>query len=341
MTIHHPWDDAPPDGGAAEVAPGVLWLRLPLPLRLNHVNAYALRDADGWTVIDTGFDGAATRAAWEALLAGPMAGSPVTRLIVTHHHPDHIGLAGWFVARGAEMWTSRASFLTGRMLWLDPHDRPPPEQIDFLRRAGMPAGQLAVKACERPWNMSDVVHPLPQGYRRLTEGQVVRFGDRYWRVALGEGHAPEMVTLWSQDDDLVIGGDQLLPGISPNLGVYPSEPDANPVQDWLDSCARLAALAEPRHLVLPGHKLPFRGLPARLAAMTENHESALTRLAEELGRAPRTAVDCFDLLFKRRIGDGEFGLAVVEAVAHINCLAHRGLIAPVGVTNDGGTLWGA
>ena len=103
MTIHHPWDDAPPDGGAAEVAPGVLWLRLPLPLRLNHVNAYALRDAEGWTVIDTGFDGAATRAAWEALLAGPMAGSPVTRLIVTHHHPDHIGLAGWFVARGAEM----------------------------------------------------------------------------------------------------------------------------------------------------------------------------------------------------------------------------------------------
>ena len=341
MTIHHPWDDAPADGGAAEIAPGVLWLRLPLPLRLNHVNAFAFRDADGWTVIDTGFDTPPTRAAWDALLAGPMAGAPVTRLILTHHHPDHIGLAGWFAARGAELWTSRASWLMGRMLCLDAHDRPPPEQLAFWRRAGMPADRLAARERERPWNMADVVHPLPLGYRRLAEGQVIRFGDRDWRVALGEGHAPEMVTLWSQDDDLVIGGDQLLPGISPNLGVHATEPDANPVQAWLDSCARLAGLAEPRHLVLPGHKLPFRGLPARLAAMAENHEAALSRLAAELARGPRTAVDCFDLLFRRRIGDGEYGLALVEAVAHVNCLSQRGLVAPVGTTKDGGTLWGA
>lgn len=341
MTIHHPWTDAPADGEAVEIAPDVLWMRLPLPMRLNHVNSYAFRDAEGWTVVDTGFDTPRARAAWQALLDGPLSGAPVVRVIATHHHSDHIGLAGWLMTHGAELWTSRASWLMARMLWLDVQEQATPQQEAFWRRAGMPADKLAARMAERPWNASDNAHPLPPGFVRLTEGQEVRFGGRDWRVVLGEGHAPEQVTLWSQDDDLVIGADQILPGISPNLGVYPNEPDADPVTGWLESCAKLAALAEDRHLVLPGHKLPFRGLPARLSAMTENHESALSRLAEDLRRAPRTAVGCFDLLFRRRIEDAVFGLAVVEAVAHINCLRQRGLIAPVGRTKDGGTLWGA
>lgn len=340
MTIHHPWDDAPGEGRAVELAPGVLWMRLPLPMRLNHVNVYAFRDAEGWTIVDTGFDTGRSRAVWQALLDGPLAGAPVTRIIATHQHPDHIGLAGWFQDRGATLWTSRTSWLFARMLQLDAQDRVTDAQVAFWRAAGMPADRLAARQAERPWNTADVVHPLPLGFTRLVEGEVVRFGDRSWRVAMGEGHAAEHVTLWSQDDDLVIGGDQLLPGISPNLGVYPTEPGANPVQAWLDSCDRMAALAEDRQLVLPGHKLPFRGLPGRLAAMAENHESALTRLLQSLGERPRTAVDCFDVLFKRPIGDSEYGLALVEAVAHVNCLHQRGLIAPAGLTKQGGTVWG-
>lgn len=340
--IRHPWPEPPPQGEAVEVAEGVLWMRLPLPMRLDHVNAYALADADGWTVVDTGFDTNRTRAIWRRLLSGPLAGAPVARVLATHQHPDHIGLAGWFVEEhGAELWTSRTAWLFARMLALDVQERATPQQIDFWRRAGMDEDRLAQRAAERPWNTADVVHPLPLGYRRLRDGQTLRLGGRGWTVVTGEGHAAEHLTLWSDSDNLVIGGDQLLPGISPNLGVYPTEPGADPVGDWLDSCARMAARAEERHLVLPGHKLPFTGLPQRLAQLAENHESALRRLAGALAQSPRTAVGCFDLLFGRRIGDGEYGLALVEAVAHLNALQARGQAWPVGTDAQGGVLWRA
>ena len=340
--IRHPWPEPPPQGEAVEVAEGVLWMRLPLPMRLDHVNAYALADPDGWTVVDTGFDTNRTRAIWRRLLSGPLAGAPVARVLATHQHPDHIGLAGWFVEEhGAELWTSRTAWLFARMLALDVQERATPQQIDFWRRAGMDEDRLAQRAAERPWNTADVVHPLPLGYRRLRDGQALRLGGRGWTVVTGEGHAAEHLTLWSDSDNLVIGGDQLLPGISPNLGVYPTEPGADPVGDWLDSCARMAARAEERHLVLPGHKLPFTGLPQRLAQLAENHESALRRLAGALAQSPRTAVGCFDLLFGRRIGDGEYGLALVEAVAHLNALQARGQAWPVGTDAQGGVLWRA
>lgn len=339
--IAYPFETVPAEGEAVEVAEGVLWLRLPLPMALDHVNVYALREEDGWTIVDTGFDTGRARAIWDGLRTGPLDRLPVRRVIGTHHHPDHIGLAGWFMATdGAELAMSRTAWLTARMLQLDVQEHPTPQALDFWRRAGMPEDMLAKRAAERPYNSADVVHPMPPGYTRLHEGEEVRFGGRRWRVAMGDGHAPRHATFWSLDDDLVIGGDQLLPSISPNLGVYPTEPDADPVGEWLASCARLSELAEARHLVLPGHKLPFTGLPDRLRQLAENHHGALARIEEALTREPRSAVGCFDILFKRRIAAMEFGLALVEAVAHINHLHRRGRIRPVG-SRDGAVLWGA
>lgn len=339
--IATPFPTPPAEGEALSVAPGVLWMRLPLPMALDHVNVYALADEDGWTIVDTGFDTARTRAIWQTLLDGPLAGRRVARVLVTHHHPDHVGLAGWLMARdGAALMTSQVAWLTARMQHLDRHDLPPPEVMSFWRRAGMDPDLLTLRAAERPFNSADMVHPLPLGFTRLDEGQELLLAGRRWRVALGDGHAPRHVTLWSQDDPLVIGGDQLLPGISPNLGVYPSEPDADPVAEWLDSCVRMQLLARPDQLVLPGHKLPFSGLPFRLDQFVQNHVAALARLEAALQAGPRTAVQCFDLLFRRRIGPAEYGLALVEAVAHMNHLARADRIRPVGET-AGAVLWGA
>ncbi|CAM3355206.1 MBL fold metallo-hydrolase [Paracoccus nototheniae] len=338
--IRTPFDQPPAEGTAITVAPGVLWMRLPLPMKLDHVNVYALQDDEGWTIVDTGFDSPQARAIWQGLLDGPLAGQPVVRVIGTHHHPDHIGLAGWFMERGADLWISRTAWLMARMLVLDVQDRASPQALAFWRRAGMPPEMLDLRAAERPFNFADVVHPLPLGFTRLAQGDVVTFGRRRWRVAMGHGHAPCHATFWSLDDDLVIGGDQLLPSISPNLGVYPTEPEADPVGEWLDSCTRLRELARPDQLVLPGHKLPFTGLPFRLDQLIANHRMALDRLAQALTQGPRTAVGCFDILYRRRIGDGEFGLALVEAVAHLNHLHRAGVIGPVGETG-GAVLWGA
>lgn len=335
--LRYPWPDPPEPGGLMAVAPGVFWLRLPLPMALDHVNAYVLDDGAGWTIIDPGINTGPCRDALSAALDGPLAGRPVTRVIATHYHPDHIGLAGWLQERGAELWTTQTSWLLARMLQLDEHPVPVAETLAYWRLAGMDPGLLARRAVERPFNFSDSVYPLPLGYRRIREGEVIRIGSRRWQVRIGEGHAPDHATLWSMDDDLILGGDQLLPSISANLGVYATEPMADPVADWLESCRRFEPVAEERHLVLPGHKVPFTGLPLRLRQMIENHENALTRLRALLAEGPRAATACFPALFRRPIGEPEYGLALVEAVAHLNHLLLRGEVARQEV--DGVWLW--
>ncbi|MDG4649859.1 MBL fold metallo-hydrolase [Roseibacterium sp. SDUM158017] len=336
--IVYPHETHPEPGAAVEVAPDILWLRLPLPMALDHVNVYALRDADGWTLIDTGLNARRCRTAWEAATAGALAGAPVVRVLVTHHHPDHVGLAGWFQDRGAELLMTRTAWLFARMLTLDAQDRATPEQVAFWQGAGMAPDILEKRREERPFNFADMVAPMPLGFTRIDEGQRLRLGGRDWIVRLGHGHAPDHATLWCEDGDLVIGGDQLLPSISPNLGVYATEPMADPVADWIGACLKLRPHATEAQLVLPGHKLPFTGLPDRLRQMIENHESALDRLRAHLAEAPRTAAECFAPLFRRRIDEGTYGLALVEAVAHLNHLLHLGEVTRERRA-DGAWLW--
>ena len=335
MQFPHP--EPPVEGQTIEVAKGVHWMRLPLPMALDHVNIYALDDGAGWTVVDTGMASARGVALWERLLAGPLAGKPVHRVIVTHHHPDHVGMAGWFQARGAELLMTRTAWLYARMLVLDVQELASPEQILFWQRAGMAPALLEPRKSQRPFNFCDVVAPMPLGFTRIDEGSMISAGGRDWVVRLGSGHAPDHATLWSMDGELVLGGDQLLPSISANIGVYPTEPAANPLQDWLVSTKRFAPFATDDQLVLPGHKLPFRGLPFRLTQMIANHESALERLRGFLV-LPATAVQCFVPLFRREIGGGEYGLALVEAMAHLNYLLDRGEASRV-YGDDGVWLW--
>lgn len=335
--IAYPWEEPPAPGAAIPVAEGILWLRLPLPMALNHVNVYALDDGDGWTIVDTGFDAPGVRAAWDTALAGPLAGKPVRRVLVTHHHPDHVGLAGWFQRAGADLVTTRTAWLMARMLTLDVQERPAEETLAFWRSAGMAPDIYAERKDERPFNFADMVTPLPLGYRRIAEGATVRAGGRDWTVRMGDGHAPEHATLWSSDGEVVIAGDQLLPSISPNLGVHATEPEADPVADWLAACERLAPHATEAQLVLPGHKLPYRGLPLRLEQLVDNHHGALDRLRRHLAQ-PQTAADCFELLFKRRIGSAEYGLALAEAMAHCLHLWHLGEATRT-CAEDGAWLW--
>lgn len=336
--LQFPFADPPLEGQATEVAGGVFWMRLPLPMVLDHVNVYALDDGTGWTLVDCGMASRRGRAIWDSLLAGPLAGKPVHRVIVTHHHPDHVGLAGWFQAGGAELLMTRTAWLYARMLVLDVQDIPTPEQITFWRQAGMAPEFLAKRSAERPFNFSDAVAPMPLGFTRLSQGDVISAGGRDWVVRLGSGHAPDHATLWSTDGALVLGGDQLLSNISPNIGVYPTEPAANPLQDWLVSTRAFEAFATPQQLVLPGHKLPFTGLPFRLSQMAANHDAALDRLRGFLA-VPATAVQCFGPLFRRDIGLGDYGLALVEAVAHLNYLLQRDEVTR-SMDANGAWVWG-
>jgi glyoxylase-like metal-dependent hydrolase (beta-lactamase superfamily II) len=338
--LRTPWEQPPETGDATEIAPGVLWIRLPLPMVLNHVNVYALDDGDSWTIVDTGLHSRKSIAIWEALLAGPLAGKPVRRVIVTHHHPDHVGMAGWLMRHcDAELITTRTAWLMARMLILDAEDLPSPQAVRFWQRAGMDPAILEQRKAERPFNFADTCAPLPVGFTRLQQGDTLHAGDRDWDVHIGNGHAPEHLTLWSRTCNLVLSGDQILQSISPNIGVYPTEPEADPLAGWLEACERLSGLARADHLVLGGHKLPFTGLPLRMVQLIENHHGALHRLHTHL-ETPRTAAECFAPLFKRRIDAGTYGLALVEAVAHLNHLHHAGSIERHRRA-DGAWLWQA
>jgi glyoxylase-like metal-dependent hydrolase (beta-lactamase superfamily II) len=321
--IRYPWETPPAEGEAIEVADGILWLRLPLPMALDHVNVYALDDGESWTLIDTGVHSRRSVALWEKILAGPLRGKPVTRVILTHHHPDHVGMAGWFMARGAELVTTRTAMLMSRMLTLDEQERPTPETLRFWRHCGMERRIYDERAETRPFNFADIVHPIPLGYTRIKEGDRLHAAGRDWDVRIGNGHAPEHATLWSTDGTLILAGDQILPSISSNIGVYATEPEADPVSDWIEACERLSAHATTEQLALGGHKLPFRGVPTRLRQLIDNHHGALSRLEDFLSE-PRTAAECFPPLFMRRISDGEYGLALVEAMAHCLHLWHEG-----------------
>lgn len=334
--IAFPFEEAPEFGQVREIADGILWIRMPLPFVLNHVNLYALDEGDSWTVIDAGINSRKSREMWEALLVGPLGKKPISRLVLTHHHPDHVGAAGWLKSEhGAEIWASRTAWLMARMLTLDVQEVQTPEATTFYRRSGMGEVRLAERLKERPFNFADTVAAIPLGYRRLVEGQTITMGGRDWSVHMGNGHAPEHATFFS--DDIVLSGDQVIASISSNLGVYPTEPEADPVGDWLESCERLLTHATDRQLALPGHKLPFTGLPARLEQLIDNHHEALARLMEHLAQ-PHTAVGCFMPLFGREIEGGAYGLALVEALGHLNHLHQLGQVKRE-LREDGAYVW--
>jgi glyoxylase-like metal-dependent hydrolase (beta-lactamase superfamily II) len=338
--IRYPWETPPETGQAIAVAEGVLWIRLPLPMALDHVNIYALDEGDHWSIVDTGVHSRTSVALWQDILRDVLGGKPVGRVILTHHHPDHVGMAGWLMQdQGATLWTTRTAWLMARMLILDSEERPSEQAKAFWRQAGMDPEIYASRCNERPFNFADIAYPLPVGYRRLQQGDVIHAAGRDWDIHIGAGHAPEHLTLWSRDCNLVISGDQILPSISPNIGVYATEPEADPLADWLEACERLSVLAREDHLVLGGHKLPFTGLPFRMRQLIDNHHGGLRRLLAHLD-TPHTAGDCFGPLFKRKIDAGTYGLALVETVAHLNHLHRLGLVTRV-AREDGAWLWQA
>lgn len=334
--LTYPLGAPPVAGEAVEVAPGVLWMRLPLPMALDHINVYALADGDGWALVDSGLDTADSRAAWDLVLAGPLAGKPVTRVICTHMHPDHIGLAGWLCARfGAPLFMSRLEYVTARMLIADTGRSAPEEGVEFHRAAGWTEAQL--ERYRTGFGMfGRAVMPLPSAFHRMAEGDVIRIGDGDWRVVVGTGHSPEHVCLWREADGLILSGDQILPKISSNVSVFATEPAADPLGDWLASLERLQVLFDDSQLVLPSHGEPFRGAAVRLEALTRGHRAGLRRLERTLAR-PCRAVDVFAALFARPIRDGNLGMATGEALAHLNYLEKSGRVSRV--RDEAGVDW--
>ena len=326
LTYPYEAADYPAPGEVREIATDVYWVRMPMPGRLDHINVWILRDYDGWTIVDTGLNREDIRDLWEGIFEQHLEGKPVTRVFSTHLHGDHTGLAGWLVSRwDIELWMSRTDFFMCKLMAADGPSDIPEDALRFYHRAGFSEQRLSEYRA-RFGSFGASISPLPTGFHRVSDGDYIDIGGREWRVVVGRGHAPEHVCLYCPELKTLIGGDQVLPRITPNVSVNPSEPLANPLKDWLTSCVHLRDVLPSNLLVLPAHQRLYYGLHERLTALIHHHETALSRLYD-LCSEPKRAVDVFPAVFNSTITDATFFMATGESIAHINCALDRRMIA--------------
>lgn len=317
----------PEPGTLQEVATGIFWLRMPLPFDLDHINLYLLEDnhegQDGFALIDTGIGTSKTQELWDSLLA--ILGKPITKVIVTHLHPDHIGMAGYLVDKfRAPLYMSQAEYFTARALSAGACGASDWQDDEYLVRCGMSADYVNKAKEKRKDNkgLGQVIRPIPLQFYRLQAGDKLTIGQRDWQVYIGRGHSPEHVCLFNAQTNILISGDHILPGISPNIGVYSTEPNANSLKLYMDTLPQFTQLPE-NALVLPSHKQPFHGLHTRVNELISHHHGHLDNL-RAFCQQGKTIQQCLPVLFKRELNPHNMFFAVAEAFSHLNYLYFAG-----------------
>jgi glyoxylase-like metal-dependent hydrolase (beta-lactamase superfamily II) len=315
-----PFPAPPGPGEAMEVAPGVLWLRFPLPFLLDHVNVYLIEDSNGWAALDTGIGMEVVKAAWDQVFAGKLRGSRLTRVICTHYHPDHMGLVGWLTGRfGCPLSITRTEFLVTKVLETSTFAANP----EFYAERGLPRA-FGEDVAQTGHGYLRLVTGLPVAYDRLVAGQTFKIGGRLFEIFTGGGHSPEQAMLFCAPENLFFAADQVLAKISPNIGVQAMEPEANPLHEYMSSLGEIRREIPPDALVLPGHHLPFTGLHTRIGELMAHHEKRCALIREACAEAPRTAADLMPVLFHRQMDPHQTGFAFGETLAHINFMRIRG-----------------
>ena len=313
------------------VAPGVKWVRMPLPMALNHINLYLLDSGDGWWIVDSGLGDETTREQWERVFETQLEGRPVRALLCTHMHPDHTGQAGWLCQRWKiPLHMTQTEYLSARVFGMLSHQEMSRRHIlRFFHRAGLGTDYAPMAPSESRDNRSQSAfrggfsqtYPMPPFFRRLRDGQTLKIGETRWEVMVGSGHSPEHACLFDAERRILLSGDQIIPRITPNVSVSPMEPEGNPLADWFSSLPRFGALPEDT-LALPAHNTPFYGLRERVDYLLSHHEKHLETLLENCAE-PRRAVDLLPVLFKRPLEGQQMFLALGECIAHLHMLRAR------------------
>lgn len=327
--LHYPLGDTlSPAGGTLEVAPGVRWIRMGLPFALDHINLWLLRDTlngtQGWSIVDCCIDKPESRALWEQIFATQLAGLPILRVIVTHMHPDHIGLAHWLCGRWqVPLWISATDFNVARMASQGTTGFGGDSAARFFASHGLTDPASIEKIRARANYYPSMVPAVPASYHRMMDGDAIAIGGNNWRCISGYGHAPEHIALYCDSLKVLIGGDMMLPRISTNVSVFDVEPESNPLALFLQSIDKFKSLP-PDTLTLPSHGKPFTGLHQRIAQLQDHHRDRLSEVLDACLARPCSGADIVPLMFKRALDLHQMTFAMGEAVAHLHLLWFQG-----------------
>jgi glyoxylase-like metal-dependent hydrolase (beta-lactamase superfamily II) len=333
--LNYPWGEQLPEPGhLLALAPGVRWLRMSLPFALDHINLWLLRDRsedgqDGWAIVDCGIANDSTRAAWAQVFAHGLEGLPVLRVLVTHMHPDHLGLGDWLCehwhrpGRDCRLWMSATDWHAALLARHHPTGFGGEAAADFFAQHGLRDEAALQQVRGRADDYARLVPAVPTQFRRLMDGMVLRIGAHDWHCIAGHGHAPEHMALSCPSLGVLISGDMVLPRISTNVSVIASEPEADPLPLYLGSLARYLPLPADT-LVLPSHGRPFTGLHERIRQLQQHHDERFAEVLAACAQAPCAAADLLPVLFKRRLDAHQTPFAMGEAIAHLHALWGRG-----------------
>jgi glyoxylase-like metal-dependent hydrolase (beta-lactamase superfamily II) len=337
--LRYPLGDAQPGpGNSIEVAPGVRWIRMSLPFMLNHINLWLLRDEldgrQGWTAVDCCISSDESKAQWEQIFSTQLEGLPILRVVVTHMHPDHIGLAYWLCQRwDARLWISATDYHVARLGALGPTAFGGEAAALYFVSHGLNDPDSVEQIKARANYFPKLVPAVPNKYRRMMDGDVLTIGGRAWSCISGYGHAPEHIALYCAELELLIGGDMMLPRISTNVSVYEVEPEANALKEFLDSIDKFKALPADT-LTLPSHGKPFQGLHIRIRQLHDHHRDRLSEVMELCSRQAASAADVVPVMFKRPLDLHQMTFAMGESVAHLHALWYEGKLSRA-LDNDG------
>jgi glyoxylase-like metal-dependent hydrolase (beta-lactamase superfamily II) len=327
--LHYPLGEQMPEfGHGLAVAPGIQWLRMGLPFALNHINLWLLSDnidgVDGWTVVDCCIDQPESRAQWEQVFVNALQGLPILRVIVTHMHPDHIGLAHWLCARwGVALWMSGTDYNVARLACASTAGFGGPESAAFFAKHGLVDAVSQDKLKARSNYFTSLVPAVPLSYRRMRDGDIIPIGQHRFRAISGFGHAPEHIALYCDESKILLGGDMMLPRISTNVSVYDNEPESNALQLFLDSIDKFAPCA-PDTLTLPSHGKPFVGIHERIQQLHDHHADRLAEVIDTCTAKPSSAADVLPVMFKRELDLHQTTFAMGEVIAHLHYLWFKG-----------------
>lgn len=323
-SLTYPFEHPPASGELINISEGVYWLRMPIPFQLNHINLWLVEGQDSWTIVDTGVQSDDTKEHWESIFKNYLKGKPVDGVVVTHMHPDHVGMAGWLCDRWqTDLTMTKTEWLQtqiGGDLALKHQDC----YAVHYKRLGVDA--KVVENLPKMYSLySGLMSPLPGTFRRIAQGDRIKIGAFDWVVMIGQGHSPEHACLYCEEKNLIIGGDQLLPGITPSISVSVEEIDSNPLKEFLDSLEQFYDLPADV-LVLPSHQLPYRGLHTRIDQLKAHHNSRCDMLLEAC-KEPKNAFELVDVMFgHRKLGPMDKLMAMGETIAHVNLLLNEGKV---------------